>query len=327
MTYFHTFDNKVRFLVIYQDVSKKASVIAKYTSINLRTIYDWIKKIENNVNIMEHAEGQGRKATIALAVKNNVVRKTRRSPNSSSTRSLGLQYGMSKTTAGTALKEKNFKYGRPQKVTTLDPDEKNKRVKYCQTMLNANGKRIYSSVFTDEMGINLSDCYSENVWNPPRKKVKVEVPRQDIWLSCWAGISYNGATTLHIYKNSLKADTYLKIVEEHKHEMDELYPNGYLYQHDNSSVHVAAEDDMKRQKFKFMEFPTYSPDLSPIENLWSALKVAVAKDNPKNETSLRRSLHNNWRELTQVDKLHAYFDVLFDRYNECIEKKGIRLRY
>ena len=163
MTYFHTFDNKVRFLVIYQDVSKKASVIAKYTSINLRTIYDWIKKIENNVNIMEHAEGQGRKATIALAVKNNVVRKTRRSPNSSSTRSLGLQYGMSKTTAGTALKEKNFKYGRPQKVTTLDPDEKNKRVKYCQTMLNANGKRIYSSVFADEMGINLSDCYSENV--------------------------------------------------------------------------------------------------------------------------------------------------------------------
>ena len=98
--------------------------------------------------------------------------------------------------------------------------------------------------------------------------------------------------------------------------MDELYPNGYLYQHDNSSVHVAAEDDMKRQKFKFMEFPTYSPDLSPIENLWSALKVAVAKDKPKNETSLRRSLHNSWRELTQVDKLHAYFDVLFDRYNE-----------
>ena len=33
-------------------------------------------------------------------------------------------------------------------------------------------------------------------------------------------ISYNGSTSLHIYKESLKADRYEKILEENQEEMD-----------------------------------------------------------------------------------------------------------
>jgi len=116
MPFSHTFDNKTRFLVIYQDVTKKPTSIAKYTGISIRTIYDWIKKIENDINIFKNAEGQGRKDSIAPAVKDNIVRKTRRNPTSSSTRSLGGQYGVSRTQAGTILKEKSFKFGAPEKI-------------------------------------------------------------------------------------------------------------------------------------------------------------------------------------------------------------------
>jgi len=194
-------------------------------------------------------------------------------------------------------------------------------------MLKSNGERINGSIFSDEMGINLVDCCSKEVWNPPRKKVKIEIPRRDVRLNCWGGISQNGATSLHIYKGTLTKDRYMEILEEHKDEMDDLFPDGFLFQHDNYSVHMSAEEEMKRQNFNMLNFPTYSPDLSPIENLWGALKTAVAKGNPKTGAKLGGGLYKHWEELTEVDNLETYFGNLRDRYNECIDKGGERIKH
>jgi len=76
-------------------------------------------------------------------------------------------------------------------------------------------------------------------------------------------ISSEGATSLHIYKGTLDTDTYCDILEEHKLEMDQIFPRGYEFQHENLPTHLAAEDWMTRQHFKIVNFPTYSPDLSP----------------------------------------------------------------
>ena len=93
--------------------------------------------------------------------------------------------------------------------------------------------------------------------------------------------------------NTLKTERYEAILEEHKKEMDNLYTNGYYFQHNNSKAHKAAEIWMTGQGFDILDFPSYSPDLSPIENLWAALKNAVAKENPKTERTLCNSLIRN----------------------------------
>ncbi len=136
-------------------------------------------------------------------------------------------------------------------------------------MLKQNGKRINNPFFSDEMGYNLSDAHRDKVWNPPRKKIKVEYPTKDVRLNCWGAISSQGATSLHIFKETLDSERYEEILQEHKEEMDELFPKGYNFQHDNLKAHTSAENWMKGQGFKILDFPTYSPVLSPIENLWS----------------------------------------------------------
>ena len=40
----YNIDNKLRFIVIYQDITKTPTQIAKHTGIPLSTIHDWIKK-------------------------------------------------------------------------------------------------------------------------------------------------------------------------------------------------------------------------------------------------------------------------------------------
>ena len=109
--------------------------------------------------------------------------------------------------------------------------------------------------------------------------------------------------------------------------MEDLYPEGVKFQHDNSSVHVAAEQNLKNTSFEIVEFPRYSPDLNPIENLWGALKHRVKCDAPRSEAGLIKSLKNNWKVLTQKENLEPYFVNLHDRFNECVQKRGINLPY
>jgi len=67
-------------------------------------------------------------------------------------------------------------------------------------MVRQNNGLIYKSLFTDETRISLSEAYKDKVSHPSKKKVKVEKIKNYVRLNCWAGITYNGATKLHIHK-------------------------------------------------------------------------------------------------------------------------------
>ena len=62
MTFSYVFDPKIRFIILHQDAQMKPTRISKITGIPLRTVYDWIEKIEDDIDIMEHQPknfGQG----------------------------------------------------------------------------------------------------------------------------------------------------------------------------------------------------------------------------------------------------------------------------
>jgi len=327
MTFSFDFEEPTLFLVLYQHVSRKASVIHKYSKIPQATIYRYIHKIEKNINILERQKGQGRKETITDSIKKKVVRTTRRKPHNSTVRSLSNQYNIGKSSVDRILVEKNFSYRRVRIQKVLTTAEKRDRVTFCQDMIKLKDRKLLHIFYSDETGYNLSEAHRNKVWNPPNKQVKVDFTNKDIRVNCWGAISSCGATSLHIYKSNLKADTYETILTTHKEEMDLLYPDGYFYQHDNLSSHTAAEDWMRRARFNIVHFPSYSPDLSPIENIWRDLKSAVAKENPKTEKALCESLHRNWEALTTIERLQPYFKNLHKRYVECIEKNGNALYY
>ena len=155
MTFIHHNDDKIRFLVLYQDVTRKATTIQKYIGISIRTIYDQIDKTEKKC---QHIRKSKRSTSIAPNVKTNLVYTMRGNPSKTSVKNLSNQYEIGKTTVHQILTNKNFQYQKVPKTKILIQKELNNRVSFCKDMKNKNGKRIHNSYFADEMGISLSEA-------------------------------------------------------------------------------------------------------------------------------------------------------------------------
>ena len=97
----------------------------------------------------------------------------------------------------------------------------------------------------------------------------------------------------------------------------------FIWQQDNDPKPTARScvSLLEEHHFTKPDLPAQSPDLNPIENLWSILDYNLKSRSPNNDEQLFDILQQGWNSLPLqlLDKLVC---CMPERIEECIKSKG-----
>ncbi|KAL0978515.1 hypothetical protein UPYG_G00171540 [Umbra pygmaea] len=102
-----------------------------------------------------------------------------------------------------------------------------------------------------------------------------------------------------------------------------------LFQHDGAPCHKAKVITkwLGEQNINILgPWPGNSPDLNPIENLWSILKRQVDEQKPTHSDKLQALIMQEWAAITQ-DVAQKLIDSIPGRIAEVLKKKGQHCKY
>lgn len=145
-------------------------------------------------------------------------------------------------------------------------------------------------------------------------------------MGVWAGISARGPTCFKLFEqgHAIDAERYQEILKECLFgTADILYPEGYVLVQDNARAHVAWDTllFLVGNGVDFSSWPSQSPDLNPIENLWAVMKTKVEAELPTTKPELKNAIVKVWRDIDPVYTSN-FVHSMPNRIEQCIARAG-----
>lgn len=129
-------------------------------------------------------------------------------------------------------------------------------------------------IFTDEKTFSNHRCFPKRVrrvkGSPPTIVSNKWTARKSI--NVYGAMSHEGLIFLKWVPGTLNATGYAEVLDEAITEAKKKYPK-FTWMQDNASIHrpQCVEEVYEKQKVEKLKAPARSPDLNPIENVWSQL--------------------------------------------------------
>lgn len=228
-------------------------------------------------------------------------------------------------------------YGRvARKKPFLKKSHTQARLCYAKTHLDDSAAMWKKILWSDETKIELFGLNSKRyVWRKPNtahhpKHTIPTVKHGGGNIMLWGCFSSAGTGQLVRIEGKMDAAKYTQILEENLRPSARQLKMGrsFTFQHDNDPKHTAKRTMqwLKDRKVNVLEWPSQSPDLNPIENLWMDLKRAVHRRSPRNLTELEQFCKEEWANIPQ-SRCAKLVETYPKRLMAVIKAKGGSTKY
>lgn len=246
------------------------------------------------------------------------------------------------------LKWRNWKRG---KTPLLTEAHKKKRLLFAREHRHWKFEDWSNVLFSDESPYRVfyvPNSRNDTVWGSQEANVPVASQvKFSPTVLVWGGMTASGLTRLHFVPQhtSINAEYYVNNIleKELKPVFDRLNTSGTIskrrlfidnavsiFQQDGARAHTSAVSRawLDENIPNYIEnWPPNSPDLSPIENLWSILSTSVYKDpEPKTLDQLKRRLRKAWNSISP-ETLRNLIESMPRRMTAVIANKGNAIAY
>jgi transposase len=235
---------------------------------------------------------------------------------------------ISQTTIWRRLHEAGGKYNLPMSKPLLTEDHRKNRLKWAKRQRHTNWDQV---IFSDEMTVYLNRM-KRRVWNLPGGKKVIRTVKHPVKVNVWGCFSSKGFGRIICFEKNLNAE-----------KMCDIYKRGLLptarnhFGPDSTSWKLLEDNDPKHTSklakkwkaengVKNIDWPSASPDVNPIENVWKVVKMSLEKKKLKDPKSLARAIKRQWKALPK-EMAAKLVDSMKSRISDVIENKGDYILY
>ena len=122
----------------------------------------------------------------------------------------------------------------------------------------------------------------------------------------WGCFSVKGVDKISVIDGKMNAQKYKHILQEKlKSSIESLeLPSDYIFQQDNDPKHTAKSTKkwLSENNVNVLQWPSQSPDLNPIGNVWRFLKIQIPKRAPANINNLKTICQEEWYKIPNFCK-------------------------
>lgn len=141
---------------------------------------------------------------------------------------------------------------------------------------------------------------------PPGQRVPGHVPGEWQSMTLLAALRLDGVAAASILPGAADAAVFGSFIRSAV--LPVLRP-GDVVAWDNLSAHRVdgLEEEIHAAQAELRLLPPYSPDLTPIEQLWSKVKQFLRKAEPRSPAALVRAARRGFASVTR-DDIHGWFE-------------------
>ena len=117
----------------------------------------------------------------------------------------------------------------------------------------------------------------------------------------WECFSAKGVGKILVRDGKMNVQKYKHILQENLMSSVESLelPSDYIFQQDNDPKHIAKSTKkcLSENNVNVLQWPSQSPDLDPIGNLWRFMKIQIRKRAPANINDLKTICREEWYKI------------------------------